>query len=215
MFLHHALPILRRQRRFFAVYVIEQVGEELFNRAALQNVGFSEALDDDAAFDCFLFHDVDLLAEDDRHPYACDPRAPLHLAPYVDKFSYRLPFNNANAFGGAVALTRRQFLAVNGNSNAYFGWGGEDDDLAARARAKGMKIERGPPDRARFKMIRHSREKSNAKNENRRRLLAKAAERMDVDGLNSLRYTRVEKRKRKLFTLVRVQLDRRDLVREK
>ena len=110
-------------------------------------------------------------------------------------------------------LTRRQFLAVNGNSNSYFGWGGEDDDLAARVEAVGMQIGRNSADRARFKMIRHVREKSNAKNSNRRRLLAKAKERMKEDGLNSLKYTLVEKRKRKLFTLVRVQLDKRDYLK--
>ena len=148
LFLRHLLPILRLQRRSFSIYVIEQLGSELFNRAALQNVGFVESLVDDPTIDCFLFHDVDLLVEDDRHPYACDEDAPVHLAPFVDKFRYRLPFNNPASFGGAVALTRRQFLDVNGNSNSYFGWGGEDDDLAARLKAKGYRIKRADSDDA-------------------------------------------------------------------
>jgi len=45
--------------------VVEQTADEEFNRAALMNVGFVEAMSLDK-FDCFVFHDVDLLPEDDR-----------------------------------------------------------------------------------------------------------------------------------------------------
>lgn len=42
----------------------------------------------------------------------------------------RLPYQAL--FGGVTALSREHFYALNGYSNKYFGWGGEDDDMAAR-----------------------------------------------------------------------------------
>ena len=42
----------------------------------------------------------------------------------------RLPYNNI--FGGTGAFTREHFEKINGFSNSYWGWGGEDDDLYKR-----------------------------------------------------------------------------------
>ena len=39
-------------------------------------------------YDCFVFHDVDLIPEDDRNDYGC-PSSPRHMCPAVDKFGYR------------------------------------------------------------------------------------------------------------------------------
>ena len=45
--------------------MVEQTPTEEFNRGALMNIGYTEALKVDN-FDCFAFHDVDLVPEDDR-----------------------------------------------------------------------------------------------------------------------------------------------------
>jgi hypothetical protein len=37
----------------------------------LLNIGFKEALLQDQEFQCFFFHDVDLLPEHDGNPYTC------------------------------------------------------------------------------------------------------------------------------------------------
>lgn len=35
--------------------------------------------------------------------------------------------------GGAVVFTKAQFLKINGYSNNYWSYGGEDDDLTGRS----------------------------------------------------------------------------------
>ena len=52
------------------------------------NVGYKEALKDDD-YDCFIFHDVDLILEDDRAQYGCSQTTSYHLSILIDKFGYR------------------------------------------------------------------------------------------------------------------------------
>lgn len=51
------------------------------------NAGFREAMREEE-WDCFFFHDVDLIPEDDRNTYTCDSN-PKHAAIAMDKFGYK------------------------------------------------------------------------------------------------------------------------------
>ena len=44
--------------------------------------------------------------------------------------NFRLPYESI--FGGVGAFKKADFQKVNGFSNLFWGWGGEDDDLFAR-----------------------------------------------------------------------------------
>ncbi|MEE6506666.1 hypothetical protein FKM82_007784 [Ascaphus truei] len=82
----HLVPMLQRQRLQFAFYVIEQAGNQPFNRAMLFNIGFEEAMKD-LAWDCLIFHDVDHIPENDRNYYGCQ-HMPRHFAAKLDKYMY-------------------------------------------------------------------------------------------------------------------------------
>ncbi|XP_033229170.1 beta-1,4-N-acetylgalactosaminyltransferase bre-4-like [Belonocnema kinseyi] len=192
-------PILLRQQIDYQIFIIEQEGTGLFNRAMLMNVGYVEALKE-RTFDCFIFHDVDLLPEDDRNLYTC-PEQPRHMSVAVDKFKYRLPY--ADLFGGVSAMTREHFRLVNGFSNVFWGWGGEDDDMANRIKARGLHISRYPANVARYKMLSHKKEKANPK---RYEFLKTGKKRFTTDGLSNLKYQLVDKQKPKLYTWLLVRL---------
>jgi len=42
----------------------------------------------------------------------------------------RVPYDNI--FGGVTAFKQQHFETVNGFSNEFYGWGGEDDDMYNR-----------------------------------------------------------------------------------
>ncbi|KAL2718826.1 hypothetical protein V1478_011245 [Vespula squamosa] len=192
-------PILLRQQIDYQIFVVEQEGTGAFNRAMLMNVGYVEALKE-RTFDCFIFHDVDLLPEDDRNLYTC-PEQPRHMSVAVDKFRYKLPY--ADLFGGVSAMSREHFKLVNGFSNVFWGWGGEDDDMANRIKAHGLHISRYPANVARYKMLTHKKEKANPK---RYEFLRTGKKRFATDGLSNLQYKLIDKQKPKLYTWLLVRL---------
>ena len=53
----------------------------------LMNIGFAEAMKQ-AEYDCFIFHDVDLLPENDFNLYRC-PEHPRHMSAAVDTMGYK------------------------------------------------------------------------------------------------------------------------------
>ena len=69
----------------------------LFNRAKLLNIGFDYAAKLNE-FDCFIFHDVDLLLQDDRAIYHCVEGVAQHYSGFIDKFDYELLYDEI--FGG-------------------------------------------------------------------------------------------------------------------
>ena len=52
------------------------------------NIGFMEAMKLEQ-FDCVIFHDVDLLPQNDRNMYTCPDKSVRHMSAYIDKFNYK------------------------------------------------------------------------------------------------------------------------------
>jgi hypothetical protein len=199
IFLRNIHPMLERQQLDYGIYVVEQFGNKSFNRAKLMNVGFLESrkLYD---YQCFIFHDIDLIPEDDRNLYTCSEQ-PRHMSVAIDKFDYKLFYEAL--FGGACALTEEQFLKVNGFSNVYFGWGGEDDDMYYRVINSGYNIGRYSGNIARYKMLKH---KADVPNPDRFNKLYSGKKRFKTDGINSIVYKRLDLALKKLFTWILVEI---------
>ncbi|ESO10994.1 hypothetical protein HELRODRAFT_71994, partial [Helobdella robusta] len=150
--LHNMLP---RQLLDYRIYVVEQIGNDTFNKAQLMNAGFLEASKQND-FHCYIFHDVDLLPKDDRNLYTCSNQ-PKHLSVAIDEMKYKL--NYLYLVGGVLNIRKEHFLALNGYSNLYWGWGAEDDDMACRMFFSGLRITRPPITIARYKTIKHIKRK--------------------------------------------------------
>ncbi|XP_027026275.1 beta-1,4-galactosyltransferase 3 [Tachysurus fulvidraco] len=201
--LYHLHPFLQRQQIHYGIYIVHQSGNSTFNRAKLLNVGVREALKEED-WGCIFLHDVDLLPENDHNTYTCHTQYPTHLSVAMDKFRYRLPY--PQYFGGVSAVTPDQYLKMNGFPNQYWGWGGEDDDIAARVRLSGMKIVRPPVAVGHYKMIKHKGDKGNEQNPRRFDLLKHTRLNWRSDGLNSLNYELLSKELEPLYTNLSVNI---------
>lgn len=73
-------------------------------------------------WNCFVFHDVDLIPENERNIYSCI-QTPRHLSVTIRSNDHEI-FDN-QTFGGVTSLNKKQMIRVNGYSNLYFGHGTE------------------------------------------------------------------------------------------
>jgi beta-1,4-galactosyltransferase 1 len=181
--LYYLHPILQRQELDYKIYVSEQAGNGTYNKAVLMNAAFIYA-SSEYDFQCFVFHDVDLIPEDDRNMYSC-PIFPRHMSVAIDEMNYKLTYEEL--IGGVLNIRTDHFLTVNGYSNLYWGWGAEDDDLYYRLKEVSLKLIRPPATIARYKMLQHTKRVPSIWNK-RAKLLYSAAKRYTWDGVSSARY---------------------------
>lgn len=102
----------------FEIIIIEQSDDNRkFNRGYLLNVGAKIS-----NYNNLVFHDVDLLPDDDLLPYYFHNSSdPIHIASNWEKYSFDA------FFGGVTAVNKDVFREINGFPNNFWGWGGEDD----------------------------------------------------------------------------------------
>lgn len=199
IFLKYMHPFLQNQLLSYQIFVVEQSPESPFNRAKLLNIGFVEAMKQ-RPFHCFIFHDIDLIPQKVNNIYACNSQ-PRHMSSSVNTFRYNLPYEGL--FGGAVAILATQFELVNGFSNNFYGWGGEDDDFHRRITHKGLKVLRFSPNVAQYFMLPHLKEPPS---ESRFLNLKLGSERFETDGLNTLKYSLLKRIYLPLYTWIMAEV---------
>uniref|UniRef100_A0A183SRN1 Beta-1,4-galactosyltransferase n=1 Tax=Schistocephalus solidus TaxID=70667 RepID=A0A183SRN1_SCHSO len=147
-FLFRMHVFLRKQTVQYVVLVAEQSGNEPFNRAKLFNAAVREirgsSLGDPLrAIDCFILHDVDKVPILNSTIYNCGPAVRQMATAFESEVDYQPLYDE---FLGAVTAFRWEHLeAINGASNVFYGWGGEDDDIYKRLQLKKMPIDRTAP----------------------------------------------------------------------
>lgn len=130
-FLRNMIPILKHQKITYKIYIIEQNEGKKFNKGMINNVGFKIVEKENKNFKNILFNDVDNFPLDkDTINYNIDVKGFHHF------------FGNPRWLGGFYMTTKSHFKKINGYSNDFWGWGGEDNDLQNRIKAMNIDIIR-------------------------------------------------------------------------
>eukprot|EP00117_Sycon_ciliatum_P046435 scpid59199/ scgid0496/ Beta-1,4-N-acetylgalactosaminyltransferase bre-4; Bacillus thuringiensis toxin-resistant protein 4; Beta-4-GalNAcT len=199
---------LRGQRIVFEVFIVEQSFTSRFNRGALFNIGFVEmnrGRPADKQFQCIVLHDVDLIPVAKRNTYDCMQTPNVwawQLSTAIDVYDWGLPFETTA--GGVNMFISERYAQVNGFSNRYFGWGGEDDDLQKRIKVLGG-YRRLDKSIGRY-VAQKSGHTVGRKNPLRFQLLRVAERLAQHEGLPTIRYRLLERQSIEQFTLLHVDI---------
>ncbi|XP_063365891.1 beta-1,4-N-acetylgalactosaminyltransferase bre-4-like [Cydia amplana] len=207
IFLNHMHQFLMKQKLEYAIFIIEQVRYDYFNRGKLLNVGFLES-QNVSHWQCFIFHDIDLLPMDERNIYSCPhEKHPRHHAAAVDRLNFKLLFNTK--FDGVTAMTLQQFTDVNGFSNTYWGLVSENNDMILRLHMKGYTISRYNMAIARYASLYHKRNPTN-KNQRYKWFIAmmEAKNTLKNEGLSTLKYSVKSVVPHRLYTHIKADIGR-------
>jgi len=183
----------------FNITVVEQFDDKLFNRGKLLNIGFDYKKN---TSDYFCFHDVDMIPVKADYSY---PDKPYHMVTNaINQFEGGTYYGY---YGGVNLFNKEDFIKINGYSNDYWGWGGEDDDLLKRVRLIGYDLYRREGILNCLNDENHVTTYNNHDNYNNNVRKLGSNYNSNSDGLNTLNYELVETIKLNKFTeLIRVRI---------
>lgn len=196
------IPVLMRQLLDFRFIVTEQYGSDLFNKGRIMNAAFELA--EWLGVDCVVFHDVDMFPQDDRGPYGCPP-TPRHMGAFVNSLGYELWYDYL--VGGVLSFRMEHYREVNGYSNMYWAWGGEDDDMGKRLLHHNLTIDRPSKEIMSYTMLKHTKRQRTAP-KLIYQLLGEAEKRHDVDGLRQRQWRMIKLIRKPLYYHLYVDVGR-------
>ena len=115
----------------------------------------------------------------------------------LNEFRYNLPYPEMT--GGALAIRSDQFSILNGFSNQFYGWGGEDDEFHRRLVDHDLLPLRLPPMHARYISLTH-------KKQSLKSSIDFNSIKPELDGLKTLNYTVESMQLLRQYTLINVLL---------
>lgn len=192
---------LKAEKIPFHISIVNQADDLLFNRAKLLNVGFLETC---GSSDYTCFHDVDMLPKKKGADYSYTKTARQVHSP------------TEYSMGGISLANNKIIKQVNGWSNAYWGWGGEDRNFCHRLKNHGIKLEESQGFRKWAWGKEHFREleghhdaarKEHKKKQHRiTKKLKVMPELNDSDGLSDCLYKIIDVEKHDLYDIINVDL---------
>jgi hypothetical protein len=205
-----------RKYEIMIVYQDERDKNE-YNKGAMFNLGVKYS---NNKSDYYALHDVDLIPESESNSYHYHELPILRSVIYCNyRLGYKNPTKQWKAYnhfaGGVMQLTKQKYYACGGYSNAFYGYGGEDDEFYKRLRVRfGGKAVKRPPDK--FGKMFHLSHKSGVKRgwygENVRYLKTFYNTRQLYDGIHSfsrephIYQYEITKKKFPLYTILKVYL---------
>lgn len=141
--------ILAERNIDYTLIISEQEEGLLFNKGLTFNCGFLMAYQ---RCDYFIFHDIDMFPVSLNNTYGYPDVAPQHLVA-----SSQLWIMDKDIAGGVLTMSHEQFIRVGGYSNAFWGWGFEDDDIFFRIRNMGYKMIRLSMADGNYSVVEHDR----------------------------------------------------------
>ncbi|BHF79081.1 hypothetical protein SprV_0602219800 [Sparganum proliferum] len=197
------------QKRQYVILITEQAGNQSFNRAKLFNAAVKEIRksppgDQLHGIDCFILHDVDKVPTSLSTVYECGQNVRQLATAFHSNNKTRRWYRTF--LGAVTALSWEHINKINGASNMFYGWGGEDDDLAIRLRLNNITVDRPSSIDGIFEEFdfRHPRDK----NRKRYTLIAEknVASRWKNDGINQTRYQLLSRIDYDLFVWILVSV---------
>jgi beta-1,4-galactosyltransferase 1 len=185
----------------FRIFVIEQSNDgEKFNRGMLLNIGLLMAIK--RGYNILITHDVDLLPSHDMlNYYAQKYDYPMHIA-----WQWKTKYTFDEYFGGVVSLTPEIVKKTNGYANSFWGWGGEDDSLYNRIGQTIGTIIR--PTSGTIKDLSHDGPTTSTINDKKKENILNDMTGWTTDGINSLKYEIVQRKKSSCYKKITVNLKR-------
>lgn len=122
----------------FLFVVADQMDDELFSRSWVFNAGVLAAEKMGFTSTCVIIHDVDRFPHNNAPTVPYDTcEMPTQLCSENDEWPKKgVPY--LEFAGGIVTMKREHWRKINGMSNKYRGWGGEDDDMFVRLKRNNL-----------------------------------------------------------------------------
>jgi hypothetical protein len=115
--------------------ICEQADKEVWNKGLLYNAGYKELAQD---YDYIILHDIDTIPAVNVD-YSYTP-VPTLLSTECSQYGYTYYFHTY--FGGVIGINKEHYELINGFSNRFRGYGGEDDQVYRRCVEKGITPEK-------------------------------------------------------------------------